>query len=145
MNPIIETRFEYKGFSCVVMFMPFGCHRCGYVGISNNHPLYGKGWRKLEDMIDCHGGVTYCEDHLFGQDDKNTWWIGFDCAHAGDGRDFESGKKYFADDPEKLKEIIKLQELDKKFFPQGELIRTKEYCEEQCRNIVDQLLKAQNK
>lgn len=33
MEPVLETKFEYKGYQCVVLFMP-GAYRCGYVGMN---------------------------------------------------------------------------------------------------------------
>lgn len=38
---VVEREFEHAGYKCVVIFGSFG-HRCGYVGIPKNHPLYGK-------------------------------------------------------------------------------------------------------
>lgn len=38
---IVEREFEHVGYKCVVTFNVMG-HRCGYVGIPKNHPLYGK-------------------------------------------------------------------------------------------------------
>ena len=32
VDPIVEKRFEYKGYPCVILFMPM-CYRCGYVGL----------------------------------------------------------------------------------------------------------------
>ncbi len=29
MKPVLETKFEYKGYPCVVLFMP-RAYRCGY-------------------------------------------------------------------------------------------------------------------
>lgn len=40
---IIEREFEHAGYKCVVIFGSIG-HRCGYVGIPKNHPLYGKDY-----------------------------------------------------------------------------------------------------
>ena len=40
---IIEWEFEHAGYKCVVVFTRMG-HRCGYVGIPKEHPLYGKGY-----------------------------------------------------------------------------------------------------
>ncbi len=37
---IVEREFEHAGYKCVVTFGNSG-HRCGYVGISETHPLYG--------------------------------------------------------------------------------------------------------
>lgn len=137
MNPIVEKRFEYKGYPCVVMFMLWGCHRCGYVWIMKGLKYYGKEYDELV-MIDCNGGLTYAEDNLFGQDDKDMWWIGFDCAHAWDARDFKTGRRYAAADPEELKSIEYLAELDRKYDTGGE-VRTLEYVEAECKRILDQL------
>lgn len=40
---IVEQEFEHAGYKCVVTFNVTG-HRCGYVGIPKEHPLYGKGY-----------------------------------------------------------------------------------------------------
>lgn len=40
---VVECEFEHAGYKCVVVFTHMG-HRCGYVGISKNHPLYGKDY-----------------------------------------------------------------------------------------------------
>lgn len=40
---IIERVFEHTGYTCVVTFGNMG-HRCGYVGIPSNHPLFGKDY-----------------------------------------------------------------------------------------------------
>lgn len=34
--------------------------------------------------IDVHGGLTYARDHAPNQKPDGLWWLGFDCAHAGD-------------------------------------------------------------
>ncbi len=40
---IIEREFEHAGYKCVVAFGTMG-HRCGYVGIPKEHPLYRKDY-----------------------------------------------------------------------------------------------------
>lgn len=48
--PKLEKQFEYKGFPCVILFMPTG-YRCGYVWIPKEV--------KIDiDNIGCHGGIT---------------------------------------------------------------------------------------
>ena len=39
----VEKDFMYKGLRCVVVMQSAG-HRCGYVGITNRHPLYKKNY-----------------------------------------------------------------------------------------------------
>lgn len=73
---------------------------CGYVGVSEGHPWFGKDYddcRIADDVWpDVHGGLTYaafcqegdeaesiCHVPESGQPDC-VWWLGFDCAHGGD-------------------------------------------------------------
>ena len=96
--PKLEKQFEYKGFPCVILFMPTG-YRCGYVWIPKEV--------KIDiDNIGCHGGITYNSDHLYHQERKDLRWIGFDCAHCFDGYDVETAKRLFSDNEKAIKEII---------------------------------------
>lgn len=62
---------------------------CGYVGVSEAHPLFGKDYGTVD--FDVHGGLTYsdfCQDGIChvayeGRAD-HVWWFGFDCAHGFD-------------------------------------------------------------
>jgi len=49
---------------------------CGYVEVPKWHEINGKGYDDF--YIDAHGGITFS-----GLINKK-WYIGFDCAHAGD-------------------------------------------------------------
>lgn len=68
---------------------------CGYVGVAEGHPLYGKGYEDFD--VDVHGGLTFadkCADfgneaehicHVPAPDEpQHVWWFGFDCAHGYD-------------------------------------------------------------
>lgn len=83
---MIENSFTYKGFPCVVKFVPYG-FRCGYVGIPKDNPLYEIDPKIFECEIKCHGGISYIDNKLLGDDREDILWIGFDCGHAGDGYD----------------------------------------------------------
>lgn len=83
--------------------------------------------------VECHGGLTYSSGHLPLQEDKDMWWIGFDCAHYTDARDFEALSKYFP----KSSILAKIDEYRRGQFG---TIKTLEFCEEECKNIVDQIL-----
>lgn len=118
-----EKRFDYKGFPCVILFMDMGW-RCGYVGIpeASGIDIY---------EIDCHGGITYGpSSYLKLQEDENIEWIGFDTAHYCDGKDIEKVKEYFPD-----KDLSYLGNMDDGFEP-----RSLEFCEEQCKQIVEQVI-----
>ena len=134
--PIQEKRFEYYGFPCVILFMQMG-YRCGYVGVPADHKYYGENYDDIP--IDCHCGLTYSDDRLHGQEDKHTWWIGFDCGHACDGYDVEKMKEYFKENEEVMCQL-KYMESYFKTMNEMSVIRTLEYCEEECKKIVEQLL-----
>lgn len=82
------------GFPCLIVRNGFG-NLCGYVGVDENHPLYGKDlYENLGyDDLEVHGGVTFtdfCGEeqehgicHLTKGEEK-AWWIGFDCGHCWD-------------------------------------------------------------
>jgi hypothetical protein len=68
-------------------------YRCGYIRIPPGHPWHGLGYDDVKTADgyypDVHGGLTFAEADLHcgkgGPDD--AWWLGFDCAHAGDAAD----------------------------------------------------------
>ena len=162
----VEADFIHNDFRCVVLMNDFGT-RCGYVGITKDHFLYAvkhsdrHEWlKRFKDgvmeqpigkrgMIDVfcealadddsisagslfniHGGITYSNG---GVDSKypvksDLWWFGFDCAHAGDGGDLS-----------KIKDPRTRASFSRCTFP-GDVIRTKEYVIEECKNLSDQLL-----
>jgi hypothetical protein len=66
------------GLVCRALRGPFGAW-CGYVGIPPGQPLYGSDYGDLD--LDVHGGLTFAGPHA---DRPGLWWLGFDCAHAGD-------------------------------------------------------------
>lgn len=103
------------GFRAVVIMGSMG-HRCGYVGVSESHPLYEKDYNDALESInvdedesigkrsilgllcskanspslafDVHGGITYADG---GKDSKypvisDLWWFGYDCNHLGDAK-----------------------------------------------------------
>ena len=134
-RPIVEERFEYKGFPCVVLFQSLG-FRTGYVGLPKGHKYYGKHYDLIS--VDCHCGLTYGDYGLFGQDDKDTYWIGFDCGHYCDKNDYDKAIEYFSDNKSVLESLLRLRELNRIYDTGGE-IRTLEYVKENCKGIVDQL------
>ena len=129
-RPIVEERFEYKGFPCVVLFQPMG-YRTGYVGFPKGHKYYKKDYNELS--IDCHCGLTYSREYLYGQEDKEVWWIGFDCGHICDSRDIDSVRKYYGE--EKADRIFN----DFYYLTDCAVERDFDYVKKECIGIVDQL------
>lgn len=122
----IDEDTDYK---CrIVRHDHFG-HLCGYVGIPKNHPLWGKHYSDDETMyIHTHGGLTHSGED---QDDKDTWWFGFDCSHGGD-----------------LSPNMLIHMLDRKLpnlrnFRRDEVYRTWEYVEREVRELSRQLKQAE--
>ena len=68
---------------------------CGYVGVPEGHPDFKRDYNDVP--VSVHGGLTYadlcqenpdpcegiCHVPYEGRPD-HVWWLGFDCAHAGD-------------------------------------------------------------
>lgn len=82
---------ETTGLDCLIVRQPRLKHLCGYVGVPKGHPWHGGDCDSCD--VNVHGGLTYaasCSGHIchHEQEDKiankDVWWLGFDCAHAGD-------------------------------------------------------------
>ena len=126
---VIEKIFTYKGYKCVVALMHLG-HRCGYVALPKDSEYYGEKYDYID--LDCHGGLTY-SDFGYPLDDGN-YYIGFDCAHYGDGKDLDALRKYFPNN----KSIEMYAEMES-MFGHDEEIRDIEYVKSELINLVDQL------
>ncbi len=78
-----RKEFTAHGLRCVIKRHPTMKHLCGYVEVPKGHR-----WETLDALdipADVHGGITYSEKSLPGEESKaDNWWIGFDCSHAGD-------------------------------------------------------------
>jgi len=84
----VEKDWMHSGLRCVATINRTYAHRCGYVGVPPDHPLHGVHYG--EPQVEVHGGLTY-SPHSFDGDypvkSDGLWWFGFDCGHAGDGKD----------------------------------------------------------
>lgn len=122
MESIIEFVGAYKGHVFCVLFHSLG-HRTGYVKVEPNDVC--------EDVyqLSVHGGVTYHKTVTpkSGQCLPPGSWIGFDCAHSWDKPDAYHCQKYFGKDP-----------IDNGSGPGAE-IRDLEFCEKECKKLIDQL------
>lgn len=92
-NPVSAARPElllgrgtHHGYQWEVMANGIG-YRCGYVRIPEGHPWHSTGYDDIEaadgGFVDVHGGLTYAAPDT----EDGSWWLGFDCAHAGDAPD----------------------------------------------------------
>jgi len=73
----------YKDFNYYIMSM--GTHPTAYIEIPKNNKFYKMDYNKIYDIcdVDVHGGLTYSNSYLRDIKD-NSWFIGWDYAHAGD-------------------------------------------------------------
>lgn len=69
-------------------------------------------------IFNVHGGITYSAGSESGyplKEDKELWWFGFDCAHAGDDKDGGQSLAYVKNQCRKLAE-----QLSSPFFQKSE-------------------------
>lgn len=75
------------GYDAAILRHPRLGHLCGYVGVPEGHPLHGRPYGEVYDLIDpdVHGGLTYSGNGLeeFGEN-PSAWYFGFDCMHSRD-------------------------------------------------------------
>jgi len=136
VKPKLVKSFDYKGYKCLVVLNTIG-HFCGYVEMPVDHPLAGESTADFESdlmRIECHGGLTFGGDRsIFGESGS---FIGFDCGHGGDGRDYDFLKESGMN-PEviaSLKESDAIWGSELKQWTEDEVA-------DECRGIVDQLRK----
>ena len=126
MISIIEKEGSVENFDFAVKLYKDG-HRCGYVRIPENHPLYNQDYSKID--VECHGGLTFSK--LITIENSflpKGFWIGFDCQHCFDLPDVESVKKVWG----------KYEENDYWGWGDGE-VRSLDYVESECRGIINQI------
>ena len=148
---VVEGGGEYKGYHYVVTFTGCG-HRCGYVALPPEHLLSNKEYQLTcksppEPFSDLsvHGGITFHEegdhilDKLFPNEPKCTdVWIGFDAAHYMDGRDWDHHEKYFG---KKARNELEACGAEFRYLlGRKETVRTYEYMENQCKELIDQIV-----
>lgn len=85
---------ETTGYPCLIKRSDYAGSLCGYVGVTPDHPWYGKHHDEID--VSAHGGLTYSdlceqgpEDHTICHvpgpgEPEPLWWLGFDCGHAWD-------------------------------------------------------------
>lgn len=88
-----------------------------FTAACNSDDEHNKVRRSLDIIIDCHGGLTFAGRLKPEFAPENTWWFGFDCAHAGDGK-------------------ITYNKYERDF---GYPVRSLEFCKLECEKIAAQL------
>lgn len=97
---------EKTGFDCLIVRVPWSGHLCGYVGVTEDHPAFGKSYDEANELATpdeddyrsfrVHGGLTFADSCQEGEEDTGichvpqtgrpdrVWWLGFDAAHCDD-------------------------------------------------------------
>ena len=138
----VEESGTAFGLDFAVIVSSLG-HRCGYVRVPESHPWHGAHYNhradgaptdeddfdwdaRIDAKVTVHGGLTF-SDKTVHKDLPSGWWFGFDCAHAGDGRDpdlaHESMKQYAAFE--------------------GGIVRSRTYVRDECASLAKQFVAIQ--
>ena len=127
----VEKDFMIGDYRCVIVGVSMG-HRCGYVGLPEGHKCENRDYDEIG--VSVHGGLTYAGRYNKYPVDDNRSWIGFDCAHSGDGRDLKLIKELA--DGITYNHMVDMERM----YPiRGEVIRTTEYVENELIDLVKQL------
>lgn len=165
---IVEKEFDHNGMKCVVTFSVSG-HRCGYVGISKTHPLYGKDYDehidiKKEDVDKPVSGVFPLLGAILDDDERVRIEAYFNChggiTYANGGKDskypIESDLWWFGFDcahyedgkdlksayklfPEFREQITQTMAIENMYQIEGDVVRDLDYVTESCIELADQL------
>ena len=92
---------------------------------------------RLELYFDVHGSLTYSDGGGSYPVESVLWWLGFDCGHYNDGKDLDKVMELWGDDPR----IQRRVEIEKEYpIDEGCPIRELDYVQQECRNLVDQII-----
>lgn len=83
----------------------------------------------MDLLFDVHGGITWSDWGKNNKFKKPGWWIGFDCAHSGDGKDVS----IMDESHRKMNEEYSFSVLDG-------IARSKKYVERECKNLIEQIV-----
>ena len=130
------------GMPCLIVRNYSGA-LCGYVGVAEGHLAFEQSYE--EPDVNVHGGLTFAgfcregaEEHGIchvpgpGEPDR-IWWLGFDCAHAGDYMPQTTASLRESGFFEKHPESVAFHK------PPYERYRTVAYVKKQCAKLANQL------
>lgn len=127
MIEVIE-RGTFSGLDYLIVGLPIG-HRCGYVRVPEDHPWHGLSDGDEADGVRVHGGLTFGGELPYAA----GWWLGFDCAHAGDARD-----------PSLYDDEMRAIQAEHPWptFGRQQTIRTTAYVRDECASLAEQIAAA---
>ena len=85
MKQVPQETWEAGKYTCHIRQVPGLGILCGYIGLPKDHPDFGKHYNELMAGYEVHGGLTFSYHSMPSiNDNRDKWWIGFDCAHFSD-------------------------------------------------------------
>jgi hypothetical protein len=133
---------DETGLPCLAVRHPRSGNWCGYVGVTEDHPAFGRDYYDVD--VDVHGGLTFADKCRPGEDDghgichtpgpgepDHVHWLGFDCAHIHDLAPGHIAVMKSLD----IKEYATM----KKIHGYQEIYRNLEYVQEECKKLAKQL------
>lgn len=127
---VVEKQFEYKGRDCIIVFTRNG-YRCGYVSVKKEIGDY------FNDIKPCYLDLnidsvilTFAGTLPPHYSPKETYYIGYDCGHIGQGIDKSLIVKYG---------LLPDKDIDKLYTFPGDIPVSLEECIDICKNLVDEL------
>jgi hypothetical protein len=133
-NPdALLAKGAHAGFEWEVTANGIG-YRCGYVRLPQGHPWHGKDYDDEALWgVRVHGGLTFAapDTHCGKGGEDGGYWLGFDCAHAGDAPD---GSLRGQDS----REVADLYGMFDGSFSRFGTVKTTEYVAAECRRLAEQ-------
>lgn len=127
---VVEKQFEYKGRDCIIVFNRNG-YRCGYVSVKKEVGGYSHRIKPLYVDLDIDSVMLTFGDTLPScYLPKETYYIGYDCGHVGQGIDKSLLLKY---------NLRKEDELDLLYDNPEDIVVSLDECIEICKNLIDEL------
>ena len=105
------------------------------------------GFVRLDLLFDVHGGLTYGESgrNCAYPVESDLWWLGFDCAHCDDGKDLDLVEELWGDDKEVKRYLEIEREINEKYPTVKMEAKSKDYVMDECRSLVEQIIKWEKK
>jgi hypothetical protein len=132
---------EATGLDCLINRNRFGVW-CGYVGVPEGHPLYGKSYQEVDELapeLRVHGGLTYSNGRrgeICHEAEREVWWLGFDCGHL-----FDKNPGLDATLAEVNAGMTRPKIIDAEL---ADTYRNRAYVEAQCRALAAQIKELEN-
>lgn len=127
---VVEKQFEYKGRDCIIVFNRNG-YRCGYVSVKKEVGGYCSNVKPCYLDLDIESVIlTFAGTLPPHYSPKETYYIGYDCGHVGQGIDKSLLLKY---------NLRKEDELDLLYDNPEDIVVSLDECIEICKNLIDEL------